>query len=130
MTCWKRFEEIINCIAGLQVVDVGRDRMTPQSRCKERVEMRFSLRSRHGETMFRVAQHKLHLFTRHAGEPLGEIIDSRTVFEVLEKRLDRQTHAFEQPFAGDAACRQGRRTDRTLTVISRRTTSEQRGGTQ
>lgn len=46
-------------------------------------------RSRHGETVFRVAQHKLHLFTRHAGEPLGEIIDSRTVCEVLEQCLDR-----------------------------------------
>lgn len=45
-----------------------------------------ALRLRHGETVFRVAQH-----TR---EPLGEIIDSRTVFEVLEQCLDR--HAFDR----------------------------------
>jgi hypothetical protein len=60
--------------------------MTPQSRCNERTENAFQPLCGHAtETVFRVAQHKFHLFTRHAAELLGEIIDSRTVFEVLEK---------------------------------------------
>jgi hypothetical protein len=39
----------------------------------------------YGQTSFRVPQHKLHLFARHAGKPLQKIIDSRAVFEVLEQ---------------------------------------------
>ncbi|MGH7844200.1 MAG: hypothetical protein ACREQW_03385 [Candidatus Binatia bacterium] len=58
-------------------------------------------RSRHSQTAFRVAEDKLHLFTRHAGEPRQKIINSRAVFEVLEQRLDRHTCAFEQPFTAN-----------------------------
>jgi hypothetical protein len=46
-------------------------------------------------------QDKFNLFTRHAGEPLQKIINSRTIFEVLEQRLDRDTCTFEQPFTAD-----------------------------
>jgi hypothetical protein len=48
-----------------------------------------------------MTQDKLNLFTRHAGEPLQKIINSRTIFEVLEQRLDRDTCTFEQPFTAD-----------------------------
>src|SRR5262249_50991000 len=59
------------------------------------------MRSRHSQTSLRVPQHKLHLFSRHAGKPLQEVIDSRAVFEVLEQRPDWYASGFEHPFATD-----------------------------
>ena len=58
-------------------------------------------RLRRRQTLLRVPQHKLHLFARHAGEPLQEIIHPPAVFEVLEQCLDRHACAFEQPRAAD-----------------------------
>ena len=44
-------------------------------------------------------QHRLHLLTRHTGEPFKKIVDSRAVFEILEQGPDWNAGAFEQPFA-------------------------------
>jgi hypothetical protein len=65
----------------------------------ERIDRSDDLRRR--QTLFCVAQHKLHLFARHAGEPLQEIIHAPAIFEVLKQGLDGHARAFEQPGTAD-----------------------------
>jgi hypothetical protein len=72
-------------------------------------------RLRRRQTLLRVPQHKFHLFARHAGEPLQEIIHAPAVFEVFEQCLDRHACAFEQPCVADFSRHAFHR--RTLTPI-------------
>src|SRR5438270_13830006 len=58
-------------------------------------------RSRDHQAAFGVPQHQLHLFARHAREPLQELSDPRAIFEILEQRPDRYASSFEQPLAAD-----------------------------
>ena len=57
------------------------------------------------QTLFGVAQNRLHLFTSHAGEPFEEFIHSSPVFQVLEQRLDWHPCALEDPNAADLSRR-------------------------
>jgi hypothetical protein len=58
------------------------------------------------QALLGVAEHELNLFARHARKPFQEIIDPRTVLEILEQGSHRDTRRFEQPltaaFAGRA----------------------------
>ena len=49
-----------------------------------------------------VLEHRTNLLDRHAGEPLGELVDGRAVLEILEQRGEGNARAAEQPGAADA----------------------------
>ena len=53
------------------------------------------------QTLFGVAQSRLHLFAGHAREPFEEIIHPRTTFQVLKQRLNRHSCALENPGAAN-----------------------------
>lgn len=54
-------------------------------------------RSDLGQTLSRVFQDSLDLRTCHAGEPLKELLDRRSAFQIFEQRLDRNTRTSESP---------------------------------
>jgi len=58
------------------------------------------------ETALCMLEHGVHLFTRHPGKPLQELLDGRVTFEVLEQRLHGHPRSFEEPgpthLSGDA----------------------------
>ena len=62
------------------------------------IEKDFHANVLHGcKTLFRVFQHRFHLFAGHAWKPFEKIVHRRAVFEILKQRRYRHARAFEQP---------------------------------
>jgi hypothetical protein len=61
--------------------------------------------SRGCKTLFRECKHSQRLLPVDSGKPLEELIDRRTGLKIFEKRLHRDTRAFESPRAAQRVCR-------------------------
>lgn len=59
------------------------------------------MESRFHKAALGVFQHGLDLFACDSGEPFEEVVNSRAVFEILEKGSDRHARALEHPGAAN-----------------------------
>lgn len=75
--------------------------MEPQRCGRSLIEKNSHVRSRSGQTEFRMLQDCFDLLSCYAGKPFKEFIDRSTGFHVFKKRLHRNARAFENPGAAD-----------------------------